>query len=140
MPTESDLRRASDEFLARLDELDALEQLKRDGEPGTDEFVALAERIEALAQELLQTSGEQADLARAAAKMRASGDPERPEVPIAELEPRDPTTILAEWRDLERRLATGDGELDPNQGRLRANDLRDEYRAAFERRARGHPA
>jgi hypothetical protein len=139
MATESELRRASDDFLAQLDELNALEQLKRDEAPGSDEFVGLATRIEALSRELLKTSEEQAALATEASEMRAAGSPDRPERPIAEVEPRDPTTILAEWRDLERRLASGDGELEPEAGRRRANELRDEYRMAFERRARGVP-
>lgn len=138
MATERDLRRASDDLLARLDELDVLEQVKRDQQPGTEEFVALAERIEALARELLQASQTQTSIARAAAEQRAAGDPESPDRPIAEMEPRDPTIVLAEWRELERRLAGEDPALDPVAGRQRADALRDEYRAAFERRTRGH--
>jgi hypothetical protein len=138
MATERDLRRASDDLLARLDELDALEQVKRDQQPGTEGFVALAERIEALARELLQTSELQASIARAAAEQRASGDPGSPVRPIAEVEPRDPTTVLAEWRELERRLAADDPTLDTAAGRQQADALRDEYRTAFERRTRGN--
>jgi hypothetical protein len=136
MATETDLRRASDDFLARLDELNALEQAKRDEPPGSDEFLHLAVRIEALARELLHTSQTQASLARDVAERRP-GDPGRPDRPIAELEPRDPTTILAQWRDLERRIAGGDERLDPADARRRADALRDEYRSAFERRTRG---
>ena len=57
------LRRASDEFMQRLDRLYELESRKRELPPDQPEFVRLAREIEDLARGLLFSGGVQVDLA-----------------------------------------------------------------------------
>ena len=57
------LRRASDEFLQRLDRLYELESRKRELPPDQAEFIRLAREIEDLARGLLFSGGVQVDLA-----------------------------------------------------------------------------
>jgi len=57
------LRRASDEFMQRLDRLYELESRKRELPPDEAEFVRLAREIEDLSRALLFVGGEQVELA-----------------------------------------------------------------------------
>jgi hypothetical protein len=136
MATEPQLRETSDLMLAKLAHLAELEGRKRQLEPGSDEFVEMAREVEALALELLGTTQAQTQLAGETKRLADAGAADRPTTPIAEVEPtRDPTLILAEWREAERQL----GELEPGsplieQLRSQIEGFRAEYRRAFEQR------
>ena len=127
------LRRTSDDFLARLDELESLETEKRKLEPGSAAFLALAERVKTVSRELFHASQVQASLGEQTADLQATASAEAPVAPIDQTPPRELQDILAEWRRVERDLA----EVPPDSedaGRLRveADRLRVEYRAAFQ--------
>jgi hypothetical protein len=132
------LRRTSDDFLARLDELESLESEKRKLEPGSASFRALAERVKDLSRELFTASQIQASLGEQTADLRATESPDAPVAPIVDIQPRDLTVILFEWREVERRLAEVPAESDEAE-RLRqeAERHRIEYRAAFQARQEG---
>jgi hypothetical protein len=132
----SDLRQAlrteSDTFLDLLDRLRQLEGEKRELQPGTPEFVNLAEAVESLAREALATTATQEALARRSAAAAAVGQGVR--TPIDEIEPvRDVRTVLGEWRDAERRLAdTTPGSPEHHEATIEVDRLRAEYRRAHE--------
>jgi hypothetical protein len=132
------LRRTSDDFLARLDELEELETEKRKLEPGSPAFQALAERVREMSADLYQASQVQRAIGDEAADLKATGHGEAPVLPIDALPTRDIAVILAEWRDRERQLAQF-GPDSPDAERVRADTerLRAEYRAAFEWRQKG---
>jgi len=131
------LRRTSDDFLARLDELESLEQEKRKLEPGSAPFRALAERVTELSRDLFHASQIQQSLGEQTADLRATASPAAPTKPIDEISPRDMAVILAEWRDVERRLSEASPESDAAAHlKSEADRLRVEYRAAFEARQR----
>ena len=125
----ADLRKASDQFMQRLDRLHELESRKRELPPGEPEFVRLAREIEDLARALLHTGGQQVELAEEvhhAAKTRGV----KVEQSIRDTPPkRDAVTILAEWRAAERRLAAAaTGSQEESDARADSERLRDEYR------------
>jgi hypothetical protein len=129
------LRRTSDDFLARLDELESLEQEKRKLEPGSAPFRALAERVKDLSRELFHASQVQQVLGEETADLRATASPDAPATPIERIEPRDPSVILAEWRELERRLSeTPVDSAEADRLRTETDRLRVEYRVAFQAR------
>ena len=123
------LRRASDDFMQRLDRLYELESRKRELPPDQPEFVRLAREIEDLSRALLYAGGQQVELAEevhADIKQGATvvDQPIR-ETPAK----RDAVAVLAEWRAAERRLATA--AADTNEERAARADvdrLREEYR------------
>jgi len=124
----ADLRRASDQFLSRLDRLHELETRKRELAPDDAEFVRLAREVEDLARALLYTGNEQLELAE-----EIHHDAKRGlvvEQPIRETPPRrDAVTVLAEWRAAERRLAAAmPGSTEERQARSDTERFRDEYR------------
>jgi hypothetical protein len=133
---ESELRSTSDNLLAELNRLADLESAKRDAIPGTPEFVELSRKVEDLAAAILGYSKRQVDLAAATEVLADKAASSRPSTPIAAIDPaRDPSFVLAEWRDAERRLA----ELEPGSpgaDRLREqiDDLREEYGRSFDAR------
>ena len=127
------LRRTSDDFLARLDELEDLEQEKRKLEPGSPAFRALAERVKDLSRDLFHASQLQQTLGEKTADVRATGASGAPVAPIDEIVPRELSLILAEWRDVERQLAeAAEDSDDASRLRAEADRLRIEYRAAFD--------
>jgi hypothetical protein len=124
----ADLRRASDEFMQRLDRLHELETRKRELPPHEPEFVRLAREVEDLARALLHTGGQQLDLAEEIRHEAKTGN--AVSLPIRESPPkRDAVAVLAEWRAAERRLAAAAaGSADEREARAEAEKLRDEYR------------
>jgi len=123
------LRRASDEFMQRLDRLYELESRKRELPPDQPEFVRLAREIEDLARGLLFSGGVQVELAEevhADIKQGATVVDQ----PIRDTPTRrDAVSVLAEWRAAERRLAAaGPGSSEESAARADVNRLRDEYR------------
>jgi hypothetical protein len=123
------LRRASDEFMQRLDRLSELETRKRELLPDHPEFIRLAREIEDLARALLFAGGRQVELAEevhADVKQGAT----IVDQPIRDTPPRrDAVSVLAEWRAAERRLlaAPVDSE-DERAARGDVERLREEYR------------
>ena len=125
----ADLRRASDEFMQRLDRLHELETRKRELPPDQPEFVRLAREIEDLARALLYSGGKQVDLAEEVHQEQKTSSV-KVDLPIRETPPkRDAVAILSEWRAVERRLAAaGPGSKDEREARADSERLRDEYR------------
>ena len=131
------LRRTSDEILARLDELEDLEIEKRRLEVGTPAFLALADRIGELSQDLYDASQLQKSIAQQTADVKLTEPGQALALPIEDVPTRDLQSILAEWRDVERRLP--DVRPDSEEGRRlqsASERLRMEYRASFEVRRR----
>jgi hypothetical protein len=133
---ESELRDTSDRLLDQLKLLAELETAKRDATPGTPEFVDLSRKVESLAAELLGSSHRQTELAATTRVMAETGMANTPTTPISEVEAaRDPSVILAEWREVERGLAiVADDSTDARAAHDRIEQLRDEYRRSFEAR------
>jgi hypothetical protein len=123
------LRRASDEFMQRLDKLYELETRKRELPPDRAEFMRLAREIEDLSRALLFAGGKQVDLAEevhADIKRGASVIDQ----PIRDTPPRrDAVIVLADWRAAERRLAAAaPGSPEEDAARSEVEHLRAEYR------------
>ncbi len=123
------LRRASDEFMRRLDRLYELETHKRELRPDAPEFVRLAREIEDLSRALLFAGGQQVELAE-----EVHADVKHGETivdqPIRDTPPRrDAVSVLAEWRAAERRLVTAAPDSDEERdARAEVERLRAEYR------------
>ena len=123
------LRRASDEFMQRLDRLYELETRKRELKPDLPEFVRLAREIEDMSRALLFSGGQQVELAEEVHADIKQGEAIIDQ-PIRETPPRrDAVSILAEWRAAERRLAAAEaGTEDEEQAKAEVDRLRVEYR------------
>jgi hypothetical protein len=123
------LRRASDQFMQRLDRLYELESRKRELPPDQPEFVRLAREIEDLARALLYSGGQQVELAEEVHADIKSGET-MVDQPIRETPPRrDAVIVLAEWRAAERDLAAAQpGSQAERQAREAVDRLRTEYR------------
>ena len=125
----ADLRRASDEFMQRLDRLHELETRKRELPPDQPEFVRLAREIEDLARALLYSGGKQVDLAEEV-HFEQKTSSVKVDLPIRDTPPkRDAVAILADWRAAERRLAAAaSGSEEERQAQADTERLRKEYR------------
>jgi hypothetical protein len=125
----ADLRRASDEFMQRLDRLYELESHKRELRPDAPEFVRLAREIEDLSRALLFSGGQQVELAEEVHADVKSGETTADQ-PIRDTPPRrDAVIVLAEWRAAERRLAAaGAGSEEERAAQAEVDRLREEYR------------
>lgn len=125
----ADLRRASDEFMQRLDRLYELETRKRELRPGEPELVRLAREIEDLSRALLFAGGQQVELAEEVHADIKNGETAVDEA-IRDTAPRrDAVIVLAEWRAAERRLtAASAGSEDEVAARADIDRLREEYR------------
>jgi hypothetical protein len=135
---EPELHATSNTVLDTLDRLRALELEKRQLPVGSPRLVELAKEIERLATTVLGTSDTQVDLAKAAVEEARAGVID-PETTIDEMgdAPRDVHTILADWRDVERRLGeTEAGSADAARLRAEIELLRSEYRRAHDAAAR----
>ena len=125
----AELRRASDDFMQRLDRLYELESRKRELPPDEPEFIRLAREIEDLSRGLLFAGGVQVEMAEevhADIKQGATVVDQ----PIRETPARrDAVAVLAEWRAAERRLAAAAPEsTDERTARADVERLREEYR------------
>ena len=129
MSTDPELRATSDGLLAKLGRLHDLEMRKRTVTPGTPQFIELSRDVEAAAREVLGATARQTDLA-----VETITSPDPSGRPIEAIEPpRDVPSILAEWREAERRL--GAAAPDSETFRQAAADverLRAEYRRSFD--------
>jgi hypothetical protein len=120
------LRVTSDALLRDLEALILLEEQKRVVPANDPAMVELAEQVHEIAGRVLQRANTQRVLSQAVV-----ADPTAV-APIARV-PRTPASILAEWRELERRAQTApEGSAERTEIEVLASRLRDEYRAAFE--------
>jgi hypothetical protein len=125
----SELRRASDQLMDRLDRLYELESRKRELPPDRPEFVRLAREIEDLSRALLFSSGEEVELAEEIHADVKTGNVAA-DMPIRETPPkRDAVAVLAEWRAAERGLAAAPPDsTEESEARGEVERLRIEYR------------
>lgn len=125
----SDLRRASDLFMQRLDRLHELETRKRELPPDEPEFMRLAREVEDMARALLDAGGKQLQLAESVHRDSKENDVANDQA-IRDTPPRrDAVSILAEWRAAERLLAAAEiGSEDEASARSDVERLREEYR------------
>jgi hypothetical protein len=113
-----------------LDVLMALEEEKRSLDPGDPKLVELAERVDDIARRILGGATRQHSLTEVVHRQVVSGATAAPTESIAAT-PRSIPSILAEWRDAERRLAVAEpGSDDESEAQALDQALRDEYRAA----------
>ena len=125
----AELRRASDDFMQRLDRLYELESRKRELPPDQAEFIRLAREIEDLARGLLFAGGVQVEKAEEVHADIKNGATVVDQ-PIRETpSKRDAVAVLAEWRAAERRLAAAPpGSREERAARADVDQLREEYR------------
>jgi hypothetical protein len=130
------LREASDTLLRDLEALSELEDVKRSIEPGDPRLIELAGTIEAMAERVLASSARQRELTVEANDLVDLGMPEAPTRSIDDT-PRGIATILAEWRDAERRAQAAEpGSADAVEAERAILRLKNEYRRAHEEATR----
>lgn len=128
MKSEQQLRSASDEVLVAIEKLRQLEIEKRSIAPTSPRFLTLAREVEQLADQLASTAEVQADLGQ---KVANEHDDDAGAAPPIEEVARDVATILAEWRDAERRAGTAKtGSNEAAAARADVERLRAEYQRA----------
>jgi len=126
------LRTTSDTLLRDLEVLSEIEDEKRSIEPGDPRLVELAARVEELAARVLDSSRRQRTLTESVHRQVEAGLPEAPTTSI-EATPRTMATILAEWRDGERRLAAAEpGSPEAIATEALVESCRAEYRRAYD--------
>jgi hypothetical protein len=130
--TASALRATSDALIRDLERLAALEREKRQMRPEDARLVNLAAEVESLALRVLGESVRQRELTEDVRELLESDPPGTPSRSIAAT-PREIHTILAEWREAERKAAEAEpGSPPANAARADIDRLRAEYRAAHE--------
>ncbi len=122
------LRANSDALLRDLDALGSLEEQKRTLSPSDPQMLALAGRIEEIAQRLLAGSSNQRELAEEIVGSAALGGP----APAIDDTPRSIQSILADWRAAERTLAAAQPG---SPAALEAQALVETSKAAYRRAA-----
>ena len=128
MGSEQQLRSASDQVLATLDKLRQLELEKRTISPTDPRFQEVASEVQQLADSLASTAEVQAELGE---KVAEKHDKSGAEAPAIDETQREVVTILAEWRDAERRLAAAAvGSPEEAMAQADVNRLRAEYKRA----------
>jgi hypothetical protein len=131
------LREASDTLLRDLEALSELEEIKRGIEPGDPRLIELAGTIEAMAERVLASSSRQRELTIEANDLVDLDLPGAPKRPIDET-PRAIQTILADWREAERRAQSAvPGSTEAAEAKRAIDTLKAEYRRAHEE-ASGH--
>jgi len=130
------LREASDALLRDLEALSDLEATKREIVPGDPRLVELASTIEALAQRVLASSARQREMTLEANDLVDLGLPDAPNRSIEDT-PRSISTILADWREAERRAqAATPGSAEAAEAEREIDRLKAEYREAHEEATR----
>ena len=129
MSLPNDLRATSDALVRDLEALAVLEEEKRTLPLDDPRLLEIAEQVEVIAARVLSGSERQTELAKAAADQPSAGE-------TIEDVLRPLSTILAEWREVERRGASApEGSAEAAEIEVLSNRLRQEYREAFSRRA-----
>jgi hypothetical protein len=126
------LRETSDALLRDLDVLVTIEEQKRLLKPGDPQLIELAGRVEEIARRVLDGTARQHALTRVANAQVRVGAPDAPVAPIEETV-RPIQSILADWRDAERRATAAEpGSAEALEAEALVERLRDEYRRAHE--------
>jgi hypothetical protein len=123
------LRGASDGILVAVREVEAREGLKRGVRPSDPAFAPLAREVRIAAEAVLELAREEEQRAQ-----NTSGNRQDAGLPTINDSPVRPSLgrILAEWRDVERRLAASDTTSDEAHDLMeRFEALRDEYAQAM---------
>ena len=137
METSHALRETSDALMRDLEVLAALEEEKRDLDPGDPRLVELAGRIEEIAKRILRGSVREHELTQTLNVAVERGEP-HPATTTIEGTHRSVAAILTEWRDAERRVAAAEpGSAEEAEARALSEALREEYQRAYED-ASGH--
>ncbi len=124
------LRATSDALLADLDVLATLEEQKRSIPADDPRLVEVASRIEEIARRVLGHTVRQRTLTQL---VNAEAQDPGTATPTIDETPRAIATVIAEWREAERRLAaTDDGSVDAAEAEALVARLREEYRRAWE--------
>lgn len=127
MGTSKALRATSDELMRDLAALSGLEEEKRTLSLDDPRLVEIAAQVEVIAARILNGSRRQSALAREGV------GPGESAASINDI-PRPIAAILAEWREVERRLADATpGTAELAQLEVLESRLREEYREAFAR-------
>lgn len=128
MDTEEQLRSTSDQVLSAIEQLRELESEKRSIPPTSRRFQNLARQVEHVADKLADKAADQADLGEQLAEEQVAAG--KPGTPIRDIE-REMGTILAEWREAERKVAAAaPGSPEEVAARADVARLRDEYQRA----------
>lgn len=131
-----DLRTTSDALLRDLEVLAAIEEEKRDLQPGDARRVELATRIQEIASRLLATSARQTRLTEVGRSQAQAGATTEPAPTINETPARPIAEILADWRAAERRLRAAEpGSAEAAEASALSDHLREEYGRAHDARA-----
>jgi hypothetical protein len=132
MEVEQDLRTASDRVMHTLERLQELETEKRGIEPGTARFRKIAREVERLSASVFAHSHAQERLAEKSVALREQAGIVLQ--PIDDIEPsREIQTILAEWRDAERRMSEAKPKsAEHAQAKADTDRLRAEYRRTYQ--------
>jgi hypothetical protein len=137
METSSDaLRNVSDALMRDLEALLVAEQEKRDVSPDDPRLLTLAAEVDELARRVLGLSDRQQDIAEDVHEQAKNGGPNAPTESIEETSTARPMgVILAEWRAAEREMGSAPaGSAEARAARAKADQLREEYRRAYEAR------
>lgn len=130
------LRQTSDELLRDLDALVELEEEKRSIAPGDPRLVELAAQIESIAARVLVSTTKQLALTEDIQDEAEAGGPGAPTTAIDDT-PRSIPSILAEWREAERRAAAAEpGSAEAREVEILIDGLRTEYSRAYEAASR----
>ncbi|HSK52768.1 MAG TPA: hypothetical protein VLA44_08435 [Clostridia bacterium] len=125
MTTPTDLRATSDALVRDLAALGALEEEKRELRLDDPRLVEIAEQVEVIAARVLAGSERQTTLAKEVADAPTDGSS------IDDVR-RPLASILAEWREVERRAAdVPEGSAEAAEIEILASRLRAEYRDAY---------
>jgi hypothetical protein len=130
-----ELRVVSDTVLRDLEALVTLEEQKRQLPMDDPGLTDLAAQIQTIASRVLEGTDQQLSLAKTMAahpsQPSSTSSAGSPGTPSIEETRRSPASILAEWRDLERRAAGSEpGSPERMEIEVLASKLREEYRAA----------
>jgi len=127
------LRNVSDALMRDLEALVAAEQEKRNVAPDDPRLVKLAAEVDEIARRVLGLSEQQQDIAEDVHAQATEGGPGAPTATIEENAHRAIGVILAEWRAAERdATAAPVGSAEATAARAKADELREEYRRAYE--------
>lgn len=128
------LRNVSDELVRDLEALVNAEHEKRNVAPDDPRLVTLAAEVDQLARRVLGLTERQYDIAEDVHELATDGGVDAPTKTIEETH-RPIGMILAEWRAAERDAATApEGSAEADTARSTADQLRNEYRRAYEAR------
>ncbi len=131
MGDERGFRASTDQMLAMLERLMALEREKQHHTVGSDEFVESAREAERLSRLTFRWAGMQLQLAEASPRAVARGEmaPTR----LADVEPRPLDRVLANWRQAQLRFElAAPGSPEAAAAADEVERLREEFRALQE--------